>query len=284
MLGLDPQQLQQWLEEDIGTGDITTEALIGDDQVKACVVAKNDGIVFGLNSIFDVAKALGFELLEFKALDDGSPCIKGDEVASFAGPHSGLLQAERTFLNLVQHLCGVATATHRYAQAVAHTRAKILDTRKTLPGMRNLDKMAVKAGGGHNHRMGLYDAFLIKENHIEAFRHLPNPFLTAIETARRLHPEHPVIIEVQNEEEASMALDGLPEVILLDNMSCEAMARVVRDVEQSHSDTELEASGGIDLSTVKAVAETGVHRISVGAITHSALPMDLSMLIEAAQA
>jgi nicotinate-nucleotide pyrophosphorylase (carboxylating) len=276
---LDPRLLQLWLEEDIGSGDITTEALIGDDIAQAKIIAKTAGTLCGLDSISDIAEALGFSPSSLSFREDGASCEQGDIVCTFQGPHSGLLKAERTYLNLIQHLCGVSTSTARYNKAVAHTRANILDTRKTIPGLRLLDKRAVKAGGGHNHRMGLYDAFLIKENHVEAFRHLPNPFLTAIETARRLHQDRPVIIEVQSETEAHQALEGLPEVILLDNMDCETMARIVDANEKHGLGTELEASGGITLERLVAVAETGVHRISVGAITHSALPMDLSMLI-----
>lgn len=279
---LSAQQIQLWLDEDIHTGDITTEALIPNDHIaEARIVAKEDGIACGLGSIADIAKVLDTELTELSFSEDGTALKKGEVAARFKGPYSILLQAERCYLNLVQHLCGIATSTKTYSDTVAHTRAKILDTRKTIPGLRLAAKKAVCAGGGHNHRIGLYDAFLIKENHIAAFRHLPNPFLTAIETARRLHMDKTVIIEVESLEEMNLALEGLPDVILLDNMSLEDMKAAVEQVEKDKENVELEASGGITLTRLKDVAETGVHRISVGAITHSALPLDLSMLIDA---
>jgi nicotinate-nucleotide pyrophosphorylase (carboxylating) len=278
---LEKQQIQLWLDEDIQSGDITTEALIPDDQIaEARIVAKEDGIACGLEAISQISEVLGTELTHLDHAEDGTALKKGEIAARFKGPYSSLLKAERCYLNLVQHLCGIATITKTYSEAVAHTRAKILDTRKTIPGLRMAAKRAVRAGGGHNHRIGLYDAFLIKENHIAAFRHLPNPFLTAIETARRLDMEKPVIIEVENLEEMNQALEGMPDVILLDNMSLDDMRKAVEKVESDKEQVELEASGGITLERLKAVAETGVHRISVGAITHSAMPMDLSMLIE----
>lgn len=277
---IDVELLRLWLAEDIGEMDITTEALIGADQkIIAEVRAKQPGVSCGFELMGEIAAALGFRLEEQSFEADGRSLVKGQVVARFSGSYAGLLKAERTYLNLVQHLCGVASITARYAKAVAHTRAKILDTRKTIPGLRVLDKRAVLAGGGMNHRMGLYDAFLIKENHIETFRRLPNPFLTAIETARRFISNRPVIIEVQNFNECEQALDGLPEVILLDNMSCAEMNKAVKLVEKQGLTVQLEASGGITLDTVAEVAETGVHRISIGAITHSAMPLDLSMLM-----
>jgi nicotinate-nucleotide pyrophosphorylase (carboxylating) len=278
---IDPHLLALWLAEDLGDGDITTAALISESQrAEARIVAKQNGVSCGLDSMSDIARALNFKLEQEVFFGDGQLIKKGDVIARFTASYAGLLKAERTYLNLVQHLCGVATSTHRYAQAVAHTRAKILDTRKTIPGLRLLDKRAVRAGGGVNHRMGLYDAFLIKENHVEAFRRLPNPFVSAIETARRLHQDRPVIIEVQNLQECEQALEGLPDVILLDNMSCEAMGQAVHLTEAQKLPVQLEASGGITLETLVAVAETGVHRISIGAITHSAMPLDLSMLVQ----
>lgn len=278
---LEREQIQSWLDEDIQTGDITTEALISSGKVaKANIIAKQNGVACGLGTIQQIAQCLGFEISHFKHVTDGQELNSGDCAASFVGSYAGLLKAERTYLNLVQHLCGIATITREFCHLVAHTEAKILDTRKTIPGLRLAAKQAVLAGGGVNHRIGLYDAFLIKENHIAAFRHLPNPFLTAIETARRHDAEKPVIIEVESLAEMDLALDGLPDVILLDNMPLEDMRKAANRVRSENLDVQLEASGGINLSTVKGVAETGVHRISVGAITHSAMPLDLSMLIE----
>lgn len=277
---LESEALKGWLAEDIGRGDVTTEALILSDQnCSVRILAKADGIACGLSTLSQVCSALGNEVKTLECVNDGTPLQTGQVAARFEGSQAVLLQAERTYLNLIQHLCGIATLTSHYVKAVSHTRAKILDTRKTLPGLRLLAKAAVVAGGGHNHRIGLHDAFLIKENHLTPFRHLPNPFLSALEGARRLDPNLPLIIEVENLEEMNLALEGMPDVILLDNMSLDDMAKAVETVE-AQPGTELEASGGINLDTVVGVAETGVHRISVGAITHSALPLDLSLLVD----
>lgn len=278
---LEPSWLQHCLAEDIGDGDVTTEALIvGDHKVEAKILAREQGIACGLDLAQPIAEALGGKLESFEHLEDGSPLIPDKSCATIVGSHSLILKVERLYLNLLQRLCGVATQTRSYVDAVAHTQAKILDTRKTTPGLRVLEKRAVVAGGGHNHRMGLHDAFLIKENHIQAYRHQPNPFLSALEAARCLRQDLPLIIEVESLDEMDLALEGLPDVILLDNLSPELMREAVNRVAQLEDRPLLEASGGIRLETLVEVAETGVDRISVGAITHSAPPLDLSLLIE----
>jgi len=277
---LDSSWLEHCLREDLGDGDVTTEALIvGNRRVEAYVLPREDGVACGLELARDIAIALGGQIDSLEHLEDGAPLVAGKTCVSFRGSHALLLKVERLYLNLIQRLCGVATMTRRYADAIAHTQARILDTRKTTPGLRLLEKRAVVAGGGHNHRLGLYDAFLIKENHLQAFRHQPNPFLSALEAARCHRSDLPLIIEVENLGEMELALEGLPDVILLDNMPIADMKAAALRVAKLGVRPELEASGGIRLDTIVKVAETGVDRISVGAITHSAPPLDFSLLI-----
>jgi nicotinate-nucleotide pyrophosphorylase (carboxylating) len=198
----------------------------------------------------------------------------------------GLLSGERIALNFLQHLSGVATQTRRYVDAVAGLPVQILDTRKTLPGWRLLEKYAVRQGGGHNHRMGLYDGVLVKDNHLAALR-AADPITAAVEAARRsVGKAVPLEIEVDNLEQFDVALDFRPDIILLDNMSLADMREAVRRRAAETADEKstggsevvlLEASGGVTLATVRAIAETGVDRISVGALTHSAPALDIAL-------
>jgi nicotinate-nucleotide pyrophosphorylase (carboxylating) len=202
------------------------------------------------------------------------------EVAVAAGPAAGLLAAERAALNFLGHLSGIATLTARYVEAVAGTGARILDTRKTTPGLRVLEKAAVVAGGGVNHRIGLYDAILIKENHIA----LAGGVAKAIHAARTAQPEMSLEIECRDVEEAAYALGAGADRLLLDNMEPEELRQAValRDSERGAAGPPLEASGGVTLEAVRSIAETGVDFISVGALTHSAPTLDFSMLLEPA--
>ena len=195
-----------------------------------------------------------------------------------SGPARGLLAAERTALNLLCHLSGIATLTARYVEAVAGTGARILDTRKTTPGLRALEKAAVAAGGGTNHRMGLYDAILIKENHAA----LAGGVGAAVRAAREAHPELPVEVECRDEAEVAEALEAGADRLLLDNMTAEGLREAVALRDRLGSEAKLEASGGVTLENVRAIAESGVDYISVGALTHSAPALDLSMLVERA--
>ena len=197
------------------------------------------------------------------------------------GPARALLAAERTALNFLGHLSGVATLTARFVEAVAGTGAAILDTRKTTPGLRGLEKAAVVAGGGRNHRIGLYDAILIKENHIA----MAGSLAKAVHGARTAHPELAVEVECRNLDEVSYALGTGADLLLLDNMDTETLREAVRLRDENSAagkGPSLEASGGVSLETVRAIAETGVDLISVGALTHSAPTLDFSMLIESA--
>jgi nicotinate-nucleotide pyrophosphorylase (carboxylating) len=269
------------LAEDVGTGDITAEAIVPEDAAAtARIVQKQAGVVFGLDAVQEVFRQVGAGGLQRR-----EPEIEWREsvpvdVASVSGPARALLAGERTALNLLCHLSGVATLTARFARAVAGTGATILDTRKTTPGMRSLEKAAVAAGGGRNHRMGLYDAFLIKENHIAVAGGLAE----AIRRARAASSDREIEIECRSAVEVDEALGAGADRLLLDNMGPEELRAAVasRDAAAAAGNGSrafLEASGGVTLETVAEIAETGVDFISVGALTHSAPALDLSMLV-----
>jgi nicotinate-nucleotide pyrophosphorylase (carboxylating) len=268
------------LNEDWGTyGDLTTEAIIPSEaEGRAVFVARFPGILAGLPAVttmlepFQAAKNIQPLLL------DGSRLQVGSKIAIWSGPLHAILGFERTALNFLQHLSGVATLTRQYVDAVAGLECRILDTRKTTPGWRLLEKYAVRQGGGHNHRMGLYDQILIKDNHLAALRGAADPIAAAIEKVRnRAGTAASVEIEVDNLDQFDRALACTPEIILLDNMNLEEMREAVRRRNAKHPRILLEASGGITLANVRAAAETGVDRISIGALTHSAPALDISL-------
>jgi nicotinate-nucleotide pyrophosphorylase (carboxylating) len=261
-------------EEDLP--DITSEAIFGrDEQGSAEIIARQEGIVAG----FDFAQVV-FELLDPAAtltrrVEDGA--VKpGSVVAEVQASVIALLSGERTALNLMQRVSGIATATRRYVEAVRGTRARIYDTRKTAPGLRLLDKYAVRAGGGENHRMGLHDMFLVKNNHIDRAGSITAAVARIVELRRRRGMPQKIMVEVRNLAELDEALALAPDLILLDNMTPDELGRAV---ERTAGRVELEASGGITLENVRAVAESGVDRISVGALTHSVRALDLSMRV-----
>ena len=269
------------LAEDLGSGDVTSEATVPEDaRARARVVQKQPGVVFGLDVVAETMGQCGVEDVDKLVVEgqwrDGVPA----EVLLASGSARGLLAAERTALNFLGHLSGVATSTARYVEAVAGTGARVLDTRKTTPGLRGLEKAAVAAGGGQNHRMGLLDAVLIKENHVA----LAGGVAKAVHAARTAQPEMPVEIECRDLEEVAYALGAGAERLLLDNMDLEALRKAVelRDREAGADGPNLEASGGVDLETVRGIAETGVDFVSVGALTHSAPTLDFSLLLEPA--
>jgi nicotinate-nucleotide pyrophosphorylase (carboxylating) len=274
--------VSQALAEDAGPGDLTTEATVPEDaRARARIVQKEPGVAFGLSAVAETMRQCGVEAVDNLVVEgqwrDGVPA----EVALASGPAAALLAAERTALNFLGHLSGIATLTARFVEAVAGTGARILDTRKTTPGLRALEKAAVAAGGGSNHRMGLYDAVLIKENHIA----LAGGLAKAVHACRSAHPGLSVEVECRNLDEVAYALGTGADRLLLDNMDTETLRRAValRDNEaEGAGRPTLEASGGVSLETVRAVAETGVDFISVGALTHSAPTLDFSMLIESA--
>ena len=270
------------LAEDVGGGDITSEATVPEDaQARARIVQKEPGVVFGLALVAEAMRQCGVEHVDDLVVEGQWREEVPAEVLLASGSAQALLAAERTAINFLGHLSGVATLTACYAEAVVGTGTTILDTRKTTPGLRHLEKAAVAAGGGINHRMGLYDAILIKENHIAAAGGLAK----AVHAARSTRPEKTIEVEVRNLDEAAYALGMGVDRLLLDNMSPDLLREAValRDQNAGGADgVSLEASGGVTLENVREIAETGVEFISVGALTHSARTLDFSMLLELA--
>ena len=262
--------IRRALTEDIGTGDATTDAIVPPDAtMRGQIIAKQDGVIAGL----DVARA-AYELLDsdvdFSAqLADGSRVTRGGLLALVSGRTSSLLTAERTALNFLGRMSGIATLTRQFVDAVSGTRAVILDTRKTAPGLRLVDKLAVKLGGGGNHRIGLYDMILIKDNHIDYAGGIEE----AVRRARAFDSGLQIEVEARTLDDVNVALKLGVERILLDNMSVEMMAEAMT---LTNGRAKLEASGNVTLETVRAIAETGVDYISVGALTHSAKVFDVS--------
>ena len=270
---LDPL-IELAFEEDIGIGDITTEATVPSAQEGiGTLLAKSDGIVAGLPVAERVFAKLD-ETLSFRGLvADGDTVKAGTPIAEVQGSAKTILIGERTALNFLQRLSGIATLTAQFVEAVVGYDTKIVDTRKTAAGWRAVQKYAVRIGGGHNHRFGLYDGVLIKDNHIVAAGGIGN----AVQHARQVVPHTAKIeVEVETLDQVDDALKAGADILLLDNMSPNMMARVVREVGDL---AVTEASGGITLDKVKTVAAAGVDLISVGALTHSAMPMDISLTL-----
>lgn len=266
--------IQFALDEDIGTGDITTQATVSSKKKgRAQVIAKDDFIIAGIDVFAETFQLLDKNIKVKKLMNDGFRAKKGDVIAEVSGSLSNILQAERVALNIFQRMCGIATLTAKYVDAVRGTKVKILDTRKTVPGLRILDKMAVRIGGGCNHRSGLYDGVLIKDNHIEAAGGI-----TAAVMAQRKHLTHPLKIEVEtkNIQEVKEALKCGVDIIMLDNMTIPAMKKAVDLVAGS---ALLEASGNVNLQSVSEIAVTGVDLISIGELTHSVRAVDISLKI-----
>ncbi|MDX6636356.1 MAG: hypothetical protein QOF06_2559 [Solirubrobacterales bacterium] len=270
------------LAEDVGAGDITSEATVPEDaRGRARIVQKKPGVVYGLAVVAEAMRQCGIEEVDNLVVEGQWREDVPAEVLVASGSARGLLAAERTAINFLGHLSGVASLTARYAEAVLGTGTTILDTRKTTPGLRHLEKAAVAAGGGINHRMGLYDAILIKENHIAAAGGLAK----AVYAARSAQPEMAIEVEVRNLDEAAYALGMGVDRLLLDNMSPERIREAValRDENAGGADgVSLEASGGVSLENVREIAAAGVEFISIGALTHSAANLDFSMLLELA--
>jgi len=267
------------LAEDLGDGDITSEATVPEDaRARARIVQKEPGVVYGLAVVAEAMRQCGAEDVDNLVVEGQWREDVPAEVLIASGSARALLAAERTAINFLGHLSGVATLTARYAEAVVGTGTTILDTRKTTPGLRHLEKAAVAAGGGINHRMGLYDAILIKENHIAAAGGLAK----AVYAARNAQPEKAIEVEVRNLDETAYALGMGVDRLLLDNMSPALMREAValRDENAGGAaGVSLEASGGVTLENVREIAETGVEFISIGALTHSAATLDFSMLL-----
>jgi nicotinate-nucleotide pyrophosphorylase (carboxylating) len=272
------------LAEDLGSvGDVTSQAIIpAESEGRAVFVVRVPGVVAGLPAAAMVCSAVGTRLHFDFLVADGKAVSPGERLARVSGPMRGILAAERTALNFLQRLSGVATRTRRFVEAVDGRSARILDTRKTTPGWRLVEKYAVRCGGGFNHRAGLYDAILIKDNHLAALGGDFTTVAAALEAFRKSSGQHlPVVIEVDSLQQLEKALTCLPDVVLLDNMKPDILREAVQRRNVLAPSVQLEASGGVNLSTVAAVADTGVDRISVGELTHSAPALDIALDYEA---
>lgn len=268
------------LAEDVGTGDVTTQWTVQASSAGVgTIVAKAEGVVAGLLVAEAVFRRLSGRLRFTAEAHDGQDVAPGDLIATIEGPLRGILTGERTALNFLQRLSGIATLTRRYVAAVEGTGTSILDTRKTTPGWRMLEKAAVRAGGGRNHRTGLYDMVLVKENHIAAAGGI-------VEALRRVRESNEaglaVEIEVRDVDELKLAVSEGVQRVLLDNMPIDTLRKAVSVAREVNPEVELEASGNMTLRRVGAVAATGVDLISVGALTHSAPALDLSLLVREA--
>ena len=277
------QIVAQALKEDLGTGDVTVRALVPPDLEGAAeIVAKETGVLAGVETAARVFTLNDGATKVERCLEDGAALEKGDTIVKVRGRVAALLESERTALNFLQHLSGVATKTQQYVRAVKGTWAVILDTRKTTPGLRIIEKAAVAAGGGGNHRMGLYDMVLVKDNHLALLSMADEP--AAVEKAVRLARDRvpdgiAVEVEVSTREGALAAARAGAQMILLDNMNLDGLARTVEAIHGEFGESRplLEASGGITRQSVRDVALTGVDRISVGALTHSVKALDIAM-------
>ena len=274
--------------EDVGDGDVTVELTVPADLMGvATLYQKSPGVVAGLPIVEHVCRAFDPSIVVDAGWQEREGRV-GDgrltPLMSIRGPMRSLLTAERTLLNFVQRTSGIATATRAYVDRVAGTRARVLDTRKTLPGFRALDKYAVRVGGGHNHRVGLYDMVLVKDNHLaqlglDGWGERLEGFIRA---SRSRRPELPIEVEVVDEAQFERVLPMPVDIVLLDNMSPQTMARCVARRDAAASRVQLEASGGITLATIAEVARSGVDRISIGALTHSVVALDISLEVERA--
>jgi nicotinate-nucleotide pyrophosphorylase (carboxylating) len=275
--------VERALDEDLGAGDVTAEAVVpAGARARARILQKSPGVVYGLDAAEEVFMRCGAEHFDRLVVEGQWRDSVPAELAVVTGRARALLAAERVALNLLGLLSGVATLTHRYVEAARPGGAQILDTRKTIPGLRALQKAAVAAGGGVNHRMGLYDALLIKENHAE----LAGGVAQAIHRAREAQPGLPIEVECRDAGEVAEALEAGAERLLLDNMLIAGLRSAVAARDQAAATggrrAELEASGGVSLTTVAEISDTGVDFISVGALTHSAPALDVSLLLDPA--
>jgi nicotinate-nucleotide pyrophosphorylase (carboxylating) len=262
--------IQQALTEDIGSGDVTSNSIIpAGEKLKGHIIAKQDGIISGLLVALAVYTAFDENIDCRLMVEDGQRVSRGQELILLGGSARSLLTAERTALNFLGRMSGISTLTRRFVDAVKDTRAEILDTRKTVPGLREFDKLAVKLGGGTNHRIGLYDMILIKDNHID----FAGSIEQAVLNARAANSDLEIEVEARTLADVECALNLGVKRILLDNMSGEKMSQAVA---LNNGRAKLEASGNITLENVREAAETGVDFISIGALTHSVLVFDVS--------
>jgi len=266
------RKIEEWLQEDIGAGDITTMSTIpADEQGVGILYAKESGVVAGLPIAEHVFQVVDPALEFTTKVEEGSRVEVGQVIAEVAGSVQSILSGERLALNLVQRLSGIATRTNEFVQAITGTKARVVDTRKTTPGLRMLEKYAVRVGGGHNHRYALYDAVMIKDNHIKG----AGGITQAVNAARNAIP-HTMKIEVETESlsQVQEALEARADIIMLDNMPIDLMKEAVALIAGR---AIVEASGGVNMQTIRDIAETGVDVISVGGLTHSVKALDISL-------
>ena len=266
------------IEEDINTGDITTESIIpATMNGVATMTAKQDGVISGLDIVKMVYDRFQSDVVFTPYFKDGDTVKKGDVILKIEATYPTLLRGERLSLNIFQRMCGIATETAKYVKELEGTHTELLDTRKTAPGLRILDKMAVKHGGGTNHRMGLYDMAMIKDNHIK----MAGGIAKAVEQVRaRIAEGIKVEVETTNIDEVHQAIAAGADIIMLDNMDTQTMAEAVKIINAANKSIKTEASGNMSIPRLKEVAATGVDYISVGALTHTVKGMDISMNIQ----
>ena len=264
--------VQQALQEDIGSGDITAQLISATKNASATVITREEAVICGSAWVNEIFSQLSDELNITWKVKDGDFVSANSILFTIDGPARAILSGERAALNFLQTLSGTATLSKQYSQLVSHTKVKLLDTRKTLPGLRLAQKYAVECGGCANHRLGLYDAFLIKENHIMACGGITQ----AIKKARTISPDKPVEVEVENIKEFDEALEAKADIIMLDNFSLDMLRETVR---KNNQNAKLEASGNVNTQTLVPIAETGVDFISIGALTKDCKAVDLSMRV-----
>lgn len=270
--------LELGIEEDIHTGDITTESIIPESMnAVATMTAKQDGVISGIEIVKMVYDRFQDNVVFTPYYNDGDSVKKGDVILKIEATYPTLLRGERLSLNLFQRMCGIATETARYVKELADMHTELLDTRKTAPGLRVLDKLAVKHGGGTNHRMGLYDMAMIKDNHIK----MAGGIAKAVEQVRSKIAEGIKIeVETTNLDEVRQAIEAGADIIMLDNMDTATMTEAVKIIRSAEKSIKTEASGNMSIPRLKEVASTGVDYISVGALTHTVKGMDISMNIQ----
>lgn len=266
--------IEHAFSEDIGSGDVTTNSIVNDSQkADACWITKQNGIISGLDIAKQVFLRLDNDIKWEPLYRDGEKVSKGEVIVEFSGNCRAILSAERTALNIVQRMSGIATQTAELVEELDDLPVKILDTRKTVPGLRYLDKYAVNTGGGKNHRFGLYDLAMIKDNHIIA----AGGITEAVRRVRKYQPDIEIEVETTNLDQVQEALNSGVDIIMLDNMDTETMTKAVTMVGKH---AKIEASGNITATTIREVAETGIDYISVGALTHSVMAFDISQQIK----
>jgi len=271
-----PQQVERALAEDIGAGDLTAELIAADRLGRAAVITREPAIVCGIPYVDASFKLVDARVRLEWQVAEGDAIVANQLLLTLQGPARALLTGERTALNFLQLLSGTATAAHAYAALLVGTNCRLLDTRKTIPGLRTAQKYAVRVGGGHNHRIGLFDGILIKENHIAA----AGSIAAAVTAAKRGSSQIPVEVEVENLSELRQAIDAGADIAMLDEFSLQAMREAVAVNLSVPKPLKLEASGGITAATIREVADTGVDFISVGSITKHVRAIDLSMRFE----